>query len=118
MSRAFSSILFCVPRHHVSRAIPDVSRITPPNPTQPLNTRRLRTAIDPDTAGDTLIPAPTSRMGAFSSNLGSLRVSESMKDNLASDSNVGALLPTDAQLVEQTMAGKRHAFDELIRRHA
>lgn len=56
-------------------------------------------------------------MGAFSSNLGSLRVSESMKDNMVSDGNAGALLPTDAQLVEQTMAGKRHAFDELIRRH-
>lgn len=36
---------------------------------------------------------------------------------MASQDNAGALLPSDAQLVEQTMAGKRHAFDELIRRH-
>ncbi len=53
----------------------------------------------------------------FPSNLDSHGVSESMKDNTASAGNAGALLPTDAQLVEQTMAGKRQAYDELVRRH-
>ena len=40
-----------------------------------------------------------------------------MKDNTASAGDAGALLPSDAQLVEQTMAGKRQAYDELIKRH-
>ncbi len=53
----------------------------------------------------------------FCSNLDSHGVSESMKDNTASAGDAGALLPSDAQLVEQTMAGKRQAYDELIKRH-
>ena len=36
---------------------------------------------------------------------------------MASAGDAGALLPSDAQLVEQTMAGKRQAFDELVKRH-
>jgi RNA polymerase sigma-70 factor (ECF subfamily) len=41
-----------------------------------------------------------------------------MSDNPASAAgDDGSSLPTDAQLVEQTMSGKRQAFDELIRRH-
>jgi RNA polymerase sigma-70 factor, ECF subfamily len=41
-----------------------------------------------------------------------------MRDNDAAESRASVLaLAADAQLVEQTMAGRRDAFDELIRRH-
>ncbi len=50
-------------------------------------------------------------------------VSDPLKDKAATDDASASRLvspppvPSDAQLVEETMAGKRQAFDELIRRH-
>lgn len=47
-------------------------------------------------------------------------MSEPLKDNPATNGDACASQPdstSDAQLVEITMAGKRQAFDELIRRH-
>ena len=46
-------------------------------------------------------------------------VSAPLKDNPADESNACGVAPSvsDGQLVEQTMAGDRKAFDELIKRH-